>query len=157
MKNKSVIVSVVVALLVLGGGAFYFMSKDDTTSTNTTTTSNSESKTAETQETKQEEKPKATLSSAISAIGATGNAGPVNGTTYTFNGVAYKFEEPSDWNTSLSQRKQACDQGYINTSYQVATDGKSWFATTDSNADYLALVDALKGAGIEAKVDSYCQ
>jgi hypothetical protein len=156
MKNRSVIVCVVVALLVLGGGVFYFMNRDDSTSTNTAI-NNTEVKTAETQVTRQEEKKVITLSSALTTIGATGNAGPVNGNTYTFSGVEYKFDEPSNWQTSLSQRKMACEQGYINTSYQIVTDGSTWFATTNNNSDLAALVNALKGAGIKVEIASYCQ
>lgn len=156
MKNKTTIIAVVVTLLVVGAGAFYFLTKDESTA-NTTTTNSTDSTASSSQEAQQEATPTVTLSSALSKIGATGNGGPVNGNTYTLSSVEYKFEEPSNWQTSLNQRKQACDQGYINTSYQVATDGSTWFATTDNNSDYSALVNALKGAGINAEIASYCQ
>ncbi len=156
MKSKTTIIAVVLALIVVGAGAFYFLTKKDGDTKATTT--NSTSNTASTsQETKKEAAPTVTLSSALSKIGATGAEGPVNGTTYTFNNVEYKFEEPSNWQTSLSQRKMACEQGYVNTSYQIITDGSTWFATTNNNSDLAALADALKGVGIKAEVASYCQ
>jgi len=154
MKNKKLIIAIVAVLIVLSVGAFYFISKgkDNTTSKSRTEgTSSSQSSEAKTQETA-----KVTLSGALSQIGATGSSGPVNGNTYTFNEVEYKFEEPTNWSTSLNQRKQACDAGYVGTSYQVVTDESTWFASTDNNEDYAALVDALKGAGINATTASYC-
>ncbi|HZM64354.1 MAG TPA: hypothetical protein VFB59_04445 [Candidatus Saccharimonadales bacterium] len=154
MKNKTTIIAVVIAVLVVGAGAFYFLTKDDN-NINKTTTNSTNNTTSSSQEV-QQETTKVTLSSALSKIGATGNEGPVNGNTYTLNGIEYKFEEPSNWQTSLNQRKQACDQGFVNSSYQVATDGSTWFATTNSNSDLAALVTALKGAGINAEVASYC-
>ncbi|MGH7197071.1 MAG: hypothetical protein ACREGJ_04905 [Candidatus Saccharimonadales bacterium] len=156
MKSKTTIIAIVAALLVVGAGAFYFLTKKDS-GTNTATTNSTNNAASSSQETQQEETPAVTLSGALSTIGATGSEGPINGNTYTLNGVAYKFEEPSNWQTSLNQRKQACEQGYISTSYQVVTDGSTWFATTDNNSDYSALVTALKGTGINAEIASYCQ
>jgi hypothetical protein len=154
VKSKTTIITVIVALLVIGASVFYFLTKEDGSAT---AKNNTGSSTNTSQETQKETAPKVTLSSALSKIGATGSEGPVNGNTYTLNGVQYKFDEPSNWQTSLNQRKQACDQGYINTSYQIVTDSSTWFATTDNNSDYSALVTALKGAGINAKIASYCQ
>ncbi len=155
MKNKTVIISIVVVLLIVGAGVFYFLTKDknntDTTAKNDTSNTASSS-----QEAKQEEPKKVSLSDALATIGATGNDGPVNGNTYTLNSVEYKFDEPSSWDTSMKQRQQACEQGYVNTGYQIATDGSTWFATTNNNEDLTPLVNALKGAGIDAKVASYC-
>jgi hypothetical protein len=157
MKSKTTIIVGVVVLLALVAGVFYFLTKDNSNS-NTTATNNTESTANSTRETLQNEAtPTVTLSGALSTIGASGSEGPVNGNTYTLNGVEYKFEEPSNWNTSMSQRKQACEQGYVNTSYQIVTDGSTWFATTDNNEDYSALATALKDAGIEVKIESYCQ
>lgn len=155
MKNKAVIISVIIILLVVGAGIFYFLTKggndtDTSAKNNTNNTANSS------QETKQEEVKQVTLNDALATIGATGNEGPVNGNTYTLDGVEYKFDEPSSWDTSMKQRKQACEQGYVSTSYQVATDGSTWFATTNNNEDLTPLVNALKGAGINAEVASYC-
>lgn len=153
MKSKTTIIGLVVALLIVGAGTFYFLTKEDSS----TTTKNNADSTTNTSEAQKETAPKVTLSGALSKIGATGNEGPVNGNTYTLSGVEYKFDEPSNWQTSLNQRKQACEQGYVNTSYQIVTDGSTWFATTDNNSDLGALATALKGAGINAEVASYCQ
>ncbi len=153
MKSKTVIIGTVVALLIIGSAVFYVLTKDksdigDAEENNTAGSS---------QSVEQADTPKeANLSDALATIGAAGNEGPVNGNTYTFSGVEYKFDEPSSWSASMNQRKQACEQGYINTGYQVATDGSTWFATTNYNEDLAALVNALKGAGIDAEVASYC-
>lgn len=155
MKSKTTIIGLIIALLIIGAGAFYFLTKED--SSTATKNKGADSTANSSQETQQEETRAVTLSSALSKIGATGNEEPVNGNTYTLNGVAYKFDEPSNWQTSLDQRKQACEQGYVNTSYQIVTDGSTWFATTDNNSDLGALATALKGAGINAEVASYCQ
>lgn len=155
MKNKTVIISIVVILLIVGAGVFYFLTKDGD-DTNTSAKNNTENTANSSQEAKQEEPKKANLSDALATIGATGNDGPVNGNTYTLDGVEYKFDEPSSWDTSMKQRQQACEQGYVNTSYQIATDGSTWFATTNNNEDLTPLVNALKGTGIDAKVASYC-
>lgn len=154
MKSKIVIISVVAVLSAVGAGAFYFLTKEDGNNTATNGTNNTANSS---QKTQQDATPKVSLSGALSTIGATGNEGPVNGNTYTLNGVEYKFDEPSNWGTSMNQRKQACDQGYVNTSYQVATDGSTWLATTNNNEDYAVLVNALEGAGINAEIASYCQ
>jgi hypothetical protein len=155
VKSKTVIITIIAAILVVGAGAIYFATKGGD-STATTTSTESSSNSSQSTNGQQEKTTKVSLSSALSKIGATGSDGPVNGNTYTLNGVEYKFEEPTSWDTSLNQRKQACDAGYVGTSYQVATDGTTWFATTDNNDDYGALITALKGAGLNATVASYC-
>ena len=159
--NNKLTIGIVVAVLVIGAGVFFYLnSSDDTdnnTSANESTVTTSQPQSAdEVEVTEQEVSEDVSLEDALSEIGATGNEGPVNGTTYTFEGVEYKFDVPSDWGTSMNQRQQACEQGYINTGYQIATDGETWFATTDFNEDLAQLVNALSDAGIEAVVDSYC-
>lgn len=154
MKSKTIIIIIVAVLLVVGAGAIYFVTKDDDS---TATTSNAEGSSNNSKPQEQSNDiSKVSLSSALTKIGATGSDGPINGNTYTLNAVEYKFEEPTNWSTSLSQRKQACDAGYVGTSYQVVTDGATWFATTDNNEDYATLVTALEGAGINATTASYC-
>ena len=149
MKSKTIIVGAVVALLLIGGAVFYLVTKEDSDTAMQNTGNSS-------QETKQTATETISLSDALAEIGATGPEGPVNGTTYTFNGIEYKFDVPSNWDVTKNLRKQACDQGYVNASYQIATDGSTWAATTDYNENYSALVEALKGTGINAQIASYC-
>lgn len=154
MKRKSVIIIlVIVAVLIVGIGAIYAFSlgENNQPSAGTSNDANEVS-----QEAQNNNVSAISIGDALSTIGAVGSEGPVNGNTYIFNDVEYKFEQPTSWDTSLSQRKQACDMGYINTSYQVVTDGSTWFATTNNNSDYAVLMNALKDVGVKAEIASYC-
>lgn len=55
------------------------------------------------------------------------------------------------WTDTAAKRKQACDEGFINTSYVVATDGDHLTITTDQNSDTQTLATKL---GL--KIETYC-
>ncbi len=74
-----------------------------------------------------------------------------------WNGVRYEFMVPSNWKQDMNLRMQACNEGYINTGYNMVSDGSSWYATTDFEEDNTKLVNALNEIGFESQVVSYCQ
>ncbi|MGH7195292.1 MAG: hypothetical protein ACREGA_00765 [Candidatus Saccharimonadales bacterium] len=75
----------------------------------------------------------------------------------TWNGKKYTLAKPSDWSADQSKRKQACDQGYVNSNYQILTDSKSYYFTTDYNQDLQALSTALNKTGVTAHLAAYCE
>jgi hypothetical protein len=55
------------------------------------------------------------------------------------------------WTQDAALRKKACDEGYINAGYAVATDGAALTVAADQNEDAQAIAQAL---GIQIKL--YC-
>ena len=72
----------------------------------------------------------------------------------TLDGVSFELTEDS-WQADAADRRRACDEGYVNTRYQLLTDG-DWTISTDQNADYLTIQDALAPHGINAEIKPYC-
>jgi hypothetical protein len=97
-----------------------------------------------------------TIETALDAIGADCDKPLRVETDCTWKGVAFTLDSPADWQQTADLRQQACDQGYVNTGYLIATDGESWFAAADYNQDTRALAIALQEAGLNADVQGYC-
>jgi hypothetical protein len=93
-----------------------------------------------------------TIEVALDAIGADCDMPP----HCTWRGTTFSLDIPADWQQSADLRQQACDQGYVNTGYLIATDGESWFAAAAYNEDTRALASALQTAGLNAEVQGYC-
>ncbi|QOC56053.1 hypothetical protein SEA_CLOWN_55 [Gordonia phage Clown] len=71
----------------------------------------------------------------------------------TMNGV--NFTVTPGWESSAAMRGRACDEGFINTSYQVLRGG-DWFIAADYDEDYPKLAAALEGQGVSAETVDYC-
>lgn len=61
-----------------------------------------------------------------------------------------------DWDRDADLRKQACDEGFINPQYLIATDGNTWFAAADFNDETREIASALREIGLIANVQGYC-
>jgi hypothetical protein len=83
-------------------------------------------------------------------------SGPDFQATCSWNGISYTLSKPSDWNKDVQLRNKACDEGYINPEYLLASDDQSWRISTDQNEDTVKLTDALTEAGLKAKAVRYC-
>lgn len=79
-----------------------------------------------------------------------------DGFTCAVNGVEIGVGVPRDWIADERLRSRACDEGYINTEYQVVGDDESWYAAIDYHDDGVALVDALAAAGYVTGFFDYC-
>jgi hypothetical protein len=64
-----------------------------------------------------------------------------------------EFEELNEQTRSAITR--ACDEGFVNTSYEVV-DGGTWIVGGDFNEDAAEWVGELEEAGIAAEVARYC-
>lgn len=97
-----------------------------------------------------------TLKEALDAIGAKCQR-PLSVQSHcTWHGFTFSLEIPSDWERTAELRARACDEGYINPAYLIATDGETWFAAGDYNADTRKLAAALRKAGFRVELRSYC-
>ena len=93
-----------------------------------------------------------TLAAAITAAGAKCTNGPKQ--TCTLDSVSFELSVDG-WRAERAQREKACSQGYVNSSYQIVTDGRG-VITTDHNSDYAAILSALKKHGADARQANYC-
>lgn len=143
MKN----IYIVLAFVALVGIAWIvFGNFSDTTNTVTT----EQSAVNETQ------KEVMTLSVAQETIGMECEGSNV-GMDCKWNEIEYGFLVPASWENDQTKRVQACDQGYINESYNMVSDGSTWYATTNFEKDNTTLVGALNEVGFESRVISYCR
>lgn len=71
----------------------------------------------------------------------------------TLNGVSFTLSD--SWKQSAGMRERACTEGYINTDYQVLTDGTSYISS-DYDTDYPAIASALEEQGVTVETTDYC-
>lgn len=92
---------------------------------------------------------------AITAAG--GQCGPVAERTErscTLNGVSFTLAE-TGWESQAADRQRACDEGFINTEYQLLSDGR-WTIAADYDEDYATIRSALAGQRVTAELRPYC-
>ena len=147
MKRILIIIG---AIVIIGGLAGALLLSNNHKVTPSITTPQSQPKQAAASTAK-----KLTLQQAIQKIGMT-CTGPSNAPVCTYNNVQYQFTIPSSWSTDQALRTKACNEGYVNTTYAVATDGSTWYATTNQNSDINTLVSALTKTGITVESATYC-
>ena len=147
MKRTLIIIG---AIIIAGGIGGFLLLGNNHKATPSVTTPQSQPKQTTASTTK-----KVTLQQAIQQIGMA-CTGPSNAPDCTYNSVQYQFTIPSSWSADQALRTKACNQGYINSDYAVATDGSTWYATTNQNSDINTLVSALAQTGIKVESATYC-
>ncbi|UCZ88692.1 hypothetical protein [Gordonia sp. WA4-43] len=126
---------------------------ESTTSTSTTaTTTTSSSAAAETSTTTSAAAAAMSMDDALTAAGADCAAG-TGERDCTLNGVSFTLSD--SWKQSAGMRERACTEGYINTDYQVLTDGTSYISS-DYDTDYPAIASALEEQGVTVETTNYC-
>jgi hypothetical protein len=78
------------------------------------------------------------------------------GFTCVGDGGEIEVGVPHDWNADARLRQRACDEGYINTDYQVVGDGTTWYAAIDSHEEGVAIINVLAAAGYVTGFFDYC-
>lgn len=148
----------VVILVVIGAATFFFINRDSgDTSTDTNNSTQQQATTAtETQEQESEQAAAVAIDDALAAIAASCQPSGATESTCTYKGKEYTLTKPSNWSNDGNLRKQACEQGYVNSNYQILSNGSSFYFTTDNNEDLQSLSTALNNAGAEVTVVAYC-
>lgn len=72
----------------------------------------------------------------------------------TLNGVSFRLST-NGWKSEQSLRRQACDEGYVNSAFRVVTDGNA-VITAEENDDNQTIIDALEKHGATVREESYC-
>ena len=73
-----------------------------------------------------------------------------------WHGLKFSVRVPKDFAHDEELRSKACDQGYVDPSFLIATDGSGWTVTSDSNDDTRAVAQALASTGLEVNLEGYC-
>lgn len=148
MKTSRIVILSGLILLALAVGACSSNNKDE----KQTGSSKTSQQTTSTEETK----PVTTIEDSITAIDMKCQSTGATESTCQWDGKTYIFDKPTNWSQNASLRKKACDEGYVNTNYQMLSDGASFTFTTDYNEDLQSLNTALSGANANVRIVGYC-
>ena len=153
---KRLLVIAFSALVLAGCSGTETPNAADSTSTSTTattTTTASSSAADETSTTTSTAAPAdVSMDDALAAAGADCAAG-TGERDCTLNGVSFTLSD--SWKQSAGMRARACTEGYINTDYQVLTDGTSYISS-DYDTDYPAIASAIEEQGVTVETTNYC-
>lgn len=154
--NTTVKVAIgVVILAVIGAATFFFINKDDS-DTSTDTNNSAQQQNITVAQEQESEAAAVTIDDAMAKIAMSCQSSGATESTCTYQGKEYTLTKPTNWSNDGNLRKQACEQGYINSNYQILSDGSSFYFATDQNEDLQPLSTALNGAGVKVNVVAYC-
>jgi hypothetical protein len=98
-----------------------------------------------------------TLEEALTEVGAKCYR-LVGDTDCTLSGTAFIVSviAAGKWDQNEALRDRACDQGYINPRYVIATDGETFTLGSEFNDETRAIAKSLSEVGLDLKVVTYC-
>lgn len=71
------------------------------------------------------------------------------------NGVEFQLAVDG-WTRQAADRERACAEGYVDTNYQVLSDG-TWVLSTDYNDDLEMIQTTLAADGVNGTIRPYCE
>lgn len=148
----------IVVLAAIGAAGFFILNKDASNGSSTASQQKNTAGTSPAEEQQSEETSQAiTIDDAIATANISCTSSGATESSCTFKGKEYTLTKPTDWDKDKELRKQACDQGYINSNYQILTGSNSFYFSTDYNEDLKTLSKALNDAGADVSLAAYCE